>query len=162
MYTVGLHLFRQVDGLNPNYWHHIPTDILVGLLRLRKCSEETFRPELKGGVSVVRELHVYGSVVPVNARDPAKFQHQVDRTRIYRKYKLTAPLCLACTVGIWNDADGGSRENSIAGAWVTQDFCYIRFVQLLVHIVSCMGMLHTTYCLNARCFMSPLCLYLWC
>ena len=27
-----------------------------------------FRPELKGGVSMVRELHVYGSVVPVAAR----------------------------------------------------------------------------------------------
>jgi len=35
-----------------------------------------FRPELKGGVSIVRELHVYGSVVPVSARDPTKFQHQ--------------------------------------------------------------------------------------
>ncbi|XP_048372806.1 elongator complex protein 3 isoform X2 [Sphaerodactylus townsendi] len=51
-------------------------DILIGLLRLRKCSEETFRPELKGGVSIVRELHVYGSVVPVSSRDPSKFQHQ--------------------------------------------------------------------------------------
>ncbi|CAL4069765.1 unnamed protein product, partial [Meganyctiphanes norvegica] len=51
-------------------------DILVGLLRLRKCSEQTFRPELVGGTSIVRELHVYGSVVPVNARDPTKFQHQ--------------------------------------------------------------------------------------
>ncbi|CAH1255159.1 ELP3 [Branchiostoma lanceolatum] len=51
-------------------------DILIGLLRLRKCSEETFRPELKGGCSIVRELHVYGSVVPVSARDPGKFQHQ--------------------------------------------------------------------------------------
>ena len=51
-------------------------DILIGLLRLRKCSPETFRPELKGGVSIVRELHVYGSVVPVSARDPSKFQHQ--------------------------------------------------------------------------------------
>ncbi|XP_041044100.1 elongator complex protein 3 [Carcharodon carcharias] len=51
-------------------------DILIGLLRLRKCSEETFRTELKGGISIVRELHVYGSVVPVNARDPSKFQHQ--------------------------------------------------------------------------------------
>ncbi|NXX12134.1 ELP3 protein, partial [Podargus strigoides] len=51
-------------------------DILVGLLRLRKCSEESFRPELKGGVSIVRELHVYGSVVPVSSRDPSKFQHQ--------------------------------------------------------------------------------------
>ncbi|XP_017152627.1 elongator complex protein 3 [Drosophila miranda] len=51
-------------------------DILVGLLRLRKCSPDTFRPELKGDCSIVRELHVYGSVVPVNARDPTKFQHQ--------------------------------------------------------------------------------------
>ena len=56
---------------------HMCADILVGLLRLRKCSEDTFRSELKDGVSVVRELHVYGSVVPVNARDPSKFQHQV-------------------------------------------------------------------------------------
>ena len=51
-------------------------DILVGLLRLRKPSEEVFRPELKNGVSLVRELHVYGSVVPVAGRDPSKFQHQ--------------------------------------------------------------------------------------
>ena len=51
-------------------------DILVGLLRLRKLSEESYRPELQGGCSVVRELHVYGSVVPVAARDPTKFQHQ--------------------------------------------------------------------------------------
>ncbi|XP_076041012.1 elongator complex protein 3 [Oratosquilla oratoria] len=51
-------------------------DILVGLLRLRKCSDQTFRPELTGGVSIVRELHVYGSVVPVSTRDPSKFQHQ--------------------------------------------------------------------------------------
>uniref|UniRef100_A0A452G4D3 Elongator complex protein 3 n=1 Tax=Capra hircus TaxID=9925 RepID=A0A452G4D3_CAPHI len=55
-------------------------DILIGLLRLRKCSEETFRFELVGGVSIVRELHVYGSVVPVSSRDPTKFQHQVSWT----------------------------------------------------------------------------------
>jgi len=59
-------------------------DILIGLLRLRKCSEDTFRPELKGGCSIVRELHVYGSVVPVHGRDPTKFQHQV----IYRSLVL--------------------------------------------------------------------------
>ena len=34
-------------------------DILVGLLRLRKCSPNTYRVELKGGCSIVRELHVY-------------------------------------------------------------------------------------------------------
>ncbi|KAJ2840387.1 Elongator subunit [Coemansia sp. 'formosensis'] len=52
-------------------------DILIGLLRLRKCSPETFREELVGQPSsIVRELHVYGSVVPVHSRDPRKFQHQ--------------------------------------------------------------------------------------
>lgn len=53
-------------------------DILIALLRLRKCSKETtYRPELKGcQTSLVRELHVYGSAVPVHGRDPRKFQHQ--------------------------------------------------------------------------------------
>ncbi|CAG9865063.1 unnamed protein product [Phyllotreta striolata] len=51
-------------------------DILVGLLRLRKCSDLTYRPELLGGCSIIRELHVYGSVVPVSGRDEKKFQHQ--------------------------------------------------------------------------------------
>lgn len=52
-------------------------DILVGLLRLRKCSEKTFRPELiSQPTSLIRELHVYGSVVPLHSRDPRKFQHQ--------------------------------------------------------------------------------------
>lgn len=76
-------------------------DILVGLLRLRKCTKEgTFREELlkDGQSSMVRELHgeslapasvelqvahklrllstVYGTAVPVHARDPTRFQHQ--------------------------------------------------------------------------------------
>ncbi|VDL59665.1 unnamed protein product, partial [Hymenolepis diminuta] len=61
-------------------------NILVALLRLRKCSPETFRPELRVNVeggdnsdphcSIVRELHVYGSAVPISAKDPTKFQHQ--------------------------------------------------------------------------------------
>lgn len=53
-------------------------DILIALLRLRKCSAtHTFRPELTAQpTSLVRELHVYGSAVPVHARDPKKFQHQ--------------------------------------------------------------------------------------
>jgi len=52
-------------------------DILIGLLRLRKCSSVTFRPELREKpTSIVRELHVYGSVVPIHNRDPTKFQHQ--------------------------------------------------------------------------------------
>ncbi|VEL19752.1 unnamed protein product [Protopolystoma xenopodis] len=63
-------------------------DILIGLLRLRQCSRETFRPELRAAsepnthswdprCSIVRELHVYGSAVPISSKDPTKFQHQV-------------------------------------------------------------------------------------
>uniref|UniRef100_A0A3P8ZS16 Elongator complex protein 3 n=1 Tax=Esox lucius TaxID=8010 RepID=A0A3P8ZS16_ESOLU len=63
-------------------------DILIGLLRLRRCSAHSFRPELKGGVSIVRELHVYGSVVPVSSRDPS-----VGTRNYYRKmgYELEGP-----------------------------------------------------------------------
>lgn len=57
-------------------YEDVEQDILIGLLRLRKCSNQSFRPELKGNVSIVRELHVYGSVVPVSSKDPSKFQHQ--------------------------------------------------------------------------------------
>ncbi len=72
-------------------YEDVQQDILIGLLRLRKCSPgHTFRPELRlseeaagrnafgvqRGVSIVRELHVYGSVVPVSSKDPTKFQHQ--------------------------------------------------------------------------------------
>ncbi len=52
-------------------------DILIGLLRLRQVSAVGFRPETVGKrCSIVRELHVYGSAVPLAARDPTKFQHQ--------------------------------------------------------------------------------------
>ena len=32
--------------------------------------------QLQGDVSIVRELHVYGTSVPVSSKDPTKFQHQ--------------------------------------------------------------------------------------
>lgn len=53
-------------------------DILIGLLRLRKCNNtHTFRPEFTGQqTSIVRELHVYGSAVPLHGRDARKFQHR--------------------------------------------------------------------------------------
>ncbi|POM65056.1 Elongator complex protein 3 [Phytophthora palmivora] len=51
-------------------------NILIGLLRLRQASVASFRDEITPGCSIVRELHVYGSSVPLHARDPTKFQHQ--------------------------------------------------------------------------------------
>lgn len=56
-------------------------DILVGLLRLRKCGRNTTCPELMGRCSIVRELHVYGTAVPVHGRDAEKLQHQVIEDR---------------------------------------------------------------------------------
>ena len=84
-------------------------DILIGLLRLRKCSPDSFRPELKGACSVIRELHVYGSVVPVNARDPTKFQHQgfgmllmEEAERIAREEHGSTKLAVISGVGTRN------------------------------------------------------------
>lgn len=54
-------------------------DILVALLRLRQAGPGAgaVRPEMADvACSIVRELHVYGSVVPVHERDPGKFQHK--------------------------------------------------------------------------------------
>lgn len=99
-------------------------DILVGLLRLRKCSEDgTFRPELvrrkvkylwkdeetgeeeeveeEMGCSIVRELHVYGTAVPVHGRDPTKFQHQVCMNHPF------LPIPLTKLQGIRYFVDGG-------------------------------------------------------
>lgn len=49
-------------------------DILIGLLRLRKCCEESFMPQLKGA-SIIRELHVYGCAIPISEKNTKQFQH---------------------------------------------------------------------------------------
>jgi len=82
-------------------------DILVGLLRLRKCSADAHREELKSGrVSIVRELHVYGTAVPVSGRDPSKFQHQgfgtllmEEAARIARDEHGSAKIAVIAGVG---------------------------------------------------------------
>ena len=48
-------------------YEDVEKDILIGLVRLR-ASYETFREELHGA-SLVRELHVYGQVVPTEQKD---------------------------------------------------------------------------------------------
>ena len=80
-------------------------DVLVGLLRLRRPSPDAFRPELRRA-SLVRELHVYGTAVPVAARDPGKFQHQGFGTllmeaaaRIAREEHGSAKLAVIAGVG---------------------------------------------------------------
>lgn len=50
---------------------------LIGYLRLRIPSQKAIRPEIKAvPCSVVRELHVCGSLVPVGTRMPRAWQHK--------------------------------------------------------------------------------------
>jgi len=49
-------------------------DALVGFLRLRILSEKTHRKELEGAAGV-RELHVYGEMLPVGEKRVREFQH---------------------------------------------------------------------------------------
>jgi len=82
-------------------------DILIGLLRLRKCSEDAFREEMvQQQSSIVRELHVYGIAVPVHSRDPTRFQHQgygtllmEEAERIAREEHGSAKLLVISGVG---------------------------------------------------------------
>lgn len=86
-------------------------DILIGLLRLRKASKKyTFRKEFTlQPTSIVRELHVYGSVVPLHLRDPRKFQHQgfgtllmEEAERIAREEHGTKKISVISGVGVRN------------------------------------------------------------
>lgn len=56
---------------------HLETDTLIGYLRLRIPSTETFRPEILVTPSaIVRELHVYGPLVPVGKHSAKAWQHK--------------------------------------------------------------------------------------
>lgn len=53
------------------------SDVLVGHLRLRIPSENAHRPEIPAETSsIVRELHVYGSLVPVGRHSAKAWQHK--------------------------------------------------------------------------------------
>jgi elongator complex protein 3 len=53
------------------------SDILVGYLRLRVPSKKAHRPEITAETcSIVRELHVYGSLVPVGKHLAKAWQHK--------------------------------------------------------------------------------------
>lgn len=86
-------------------------DILIGLLRLRKASKKyTYRKEFtKQKTSIIRELHVYGSVVPLHSRDPRKFQHQgfgtllmEEAERIAREEHGSEKISVISGVGVRN------------------------------------------------------------
>ena len=52
-------------------------DVLIGYLRLRIPSEKAHRPEIKAEpCSIVRELHIYGTLVPVGKHFARAWQHK--------------------------------------------------------------------------------------
>jgi elongator complex protein 3 len=51
--------------------------ILVGFLRLRQPSDLAHRPEIRNCESmIVRELHVYGPLVPIHEKPRDEWQHR--------------------------------------------------------------------------------------
>jgi elongator complex protein 3 len=53
------------------------SNALIGYLRLRFPSSQSHRPEVKTEeTAIVRELHVYGPLVPVGSRNSRAWQHQ--------------------------------------------------------------------------------------
>jgi elongator complex protein 3 len=55
----------------------LENDVLIGYLRLRVPSEKAHRPEVKAKpCSMVRELHVYGPLVPVGKHLAKAWQHK--------------------------------------------------------------------------------------
>ncbi|MEM3578385.1 MAG: tRNA uridine(34) 5-carboxymethylaminomethyl modification radical SAM/GNAT enzyme Elp3 [Candidatus Bathyarchaeia archaeon] len=55
----------------------VENDVLIGYLRLRVPSAKAHRPEVKEKpCAIVRELHVYGPLVPVGKRLPKAWQHK--------------------------------------------------------------------------------------
>jgi elongator complex protein 3 len=53
------------------------SNVLIGYLRLRIPSVKTHRPEITAAPSaIVRELHIYGPLVPVGKRSAKAWQHK--------------------------------------------------------------------------------------
>jgi elongator complex protein 3 len=52
-------------------------DLLVGYVRLRIPSKNAHRPEItEHNCAIIRELHVFGQIVPVGDRSATAFQHK--------------------------------------------------------------------------------------
>jgi elongator complex protein 3 len=55
----------------------VENDVLIGYLRLRIPSDKAHRPEIKAKpCAIVRELHVYGPLVPVGKHLAKAWQHK--------------------------------------------------------------------------------------
>ncbi|TBT99637.1 elongator complex protein 3 [Hamiltosporidium magnivora] len=97
-------------------YENMENDSLIGMLRLRKLSTDTFRPEVVGknikhnflndNASMIRELHVYGSSIPVSHKDGTKYQHKgygakllLEAERISKEEHLSSKIAIIAGVG---------------------------------------------------------------
>ena len=68
----------------------IRNDVVIGILRLRLPSENPHRPEIDHNTAIIRELHVYGALVPLGERFPESTQHRGYGARLLKEAELIA------------------------------------------------------------------------
>ncbi|MHA2504230.1 MAG: tRNA uridine(34) 5-carboxymethylaminomethyl modification radical SAM/GNAT enzyme Elp3 [Candidatus Kariarchaeaceae archaeon] len=79
-----LRSYEAGEGMEHFLSYEDPNDTLVGFLRLRYPSDDVFIDALEGA-ALVRELHVYGSALPLATDDPhadRSFQHRGYGTKL--------------------------------------------------------------------------------
>jgi len=70
--------------------------VLIGLLRLRIPSEKAHRPEVNSRTGIVRELHVYGTQVPIGEHDDVAWQHRGWGARLLKTAEDVARYEFSC------------------------------------------------------------------
>jgi elongator complex protein 3 len=79
----GTELFISVED--------VENDILIGYLRLRIPSPQAFRPEITHQPSaLIRELHIYGPLVPVGEKSGEAWQHRGYGQKLITEAERTA------------------------------------------------------------------------
>ena len=85
-------------------------DCLVGYCRLRIPSERAHRREVAGGrVGLIRELHVFGPLVPVGESNPELWQHRGFGTRLLKNAEEIALNEYDCEKVLVTSALGSRR-----------------------------------------------------
>ena len=71
-------------------YEDIKSDIMIGFLRLRIPSDNTHRNEVDDKTALIRELHVYGSMVPLGDKKDGSWQHRGYGENLLLKAEKTA------------------------------------------------------------------------
>ena len=66
------------------------TKSLIGFVRMRIPSNKAHRREIVGNTAIIRELHVYGQVVPIGERDAKSWQHKGTGTKLMQEAERLA------------------------------------------------------------------------